>query len=484
MMSRLSIVMIAIAAFIASETAARAQEYGFPDPQQYVAEPQQYVAPGYAPGFAPQGYASQEYAQPAAAYAQPPVAYAQPPVAYPQVPPGVMPEVGQFGEFAGPMPEGVDAFSPVVDPPYPWRYWGSAEALLWWRHGGGVPVLFTTSPSPGTPRQINNIPNATVLGVPTTTVLFGGGQLENDPDFGVNLVAGGWFDELREVGFAARGFLLANSAFAFNAFSDPTAGGPDLGRPFFNTAIGRQDAFLIAFVGPNNPPGDPAVVTLSRGGVNASGSNQVWGAEAYFRVNWDRAPGYSIDIIGGYMFSKIDDQLTAGHDFFDIDPTNLIPDGTRFTAQDSFSAQNSFHGATMGLSAELQSARFTARMMGKVAFGDMHQEVTTAGNSVINLLGVDFPFASGFFNQAGVNSGTFVRDQFCVAPEANLTAGYQVTDNLNLSIGCNFIYWSRIALAGSQVNTNFAGAGVAQPFSFQNTDFWVLGMNFGINGRF
>src|SRR6185503_12926828 len=68
MKSRLSIVMIAIAAFIASESAAHAQDYGWPDQQGYAPQ-------GYAQGFAPQAY-QQEYAQPAA--------FAQPPVAYPQ----------------------------------------------------------------------------------------------------------------------------------------------------------------------------------------------------------------------------------------------------------------------------------------------------------------------------------------------------------------------------------------------------------------
>lgn len=445
MKSRLSILTIAIAALLVSESTVRAQGYGYGGPQG-------------APG--PNGYV-----QPAAMMQPPPDV----------LPPAAFPDGGVGSEFIG-----GDTFdlSPVMDPIYPWRYWGTTEAMLVWRHGQALPVLFTTSPSPTTPLLRNNVPNALVLGGPDTTVLFGGSPVGTNVELGLNVSLGMWLDELKEVGIGMRAFALSKSVGAFDFASDPNAGGPDLGRPFFNTTIGRQDALPVAFTGPADDPLDPTILTLSRGSVSARFSNQVYGGDILGRVNWDRAPGFSLDLIGGYQYVRIDDKLSTRSIWVDLQPGNGIPDGTVFTDNDAIRAKNDFHGISMGFMSDIQGGRFNLAMMGKCALGDMHQNINVNSSSLVDGVPVA---SSGFIGTRGIVK----RDQFCVVPEGSLTGGYQLTDNINLSVGWNFMYFSRVATAGGQVQQNRTGAfGAPAPLAIRNSDFWFQGVTLGVNARF
>ena len=71
-----------------------------------------------------------------------------------------------------------------------------------------------------------------------------------------------------------------------------------------------------------------------------------------------------------------------------------------------------------------------------------------------------------------------------------MTVGYDWRENIQLTAGYSFTYWSRICLAGDQidrrVNTSQLNGGAlvgnALPeFSFQDTDFWLQGIRLGFN---
>jgi hypothetical protein len=76
------------------------------------------------------------------------------------------------------------------------------------------------------------------------------------------------------------------------------------------------------------------------------------------------------------------------------------------------------------------------------------------------------------------------------APEAGVKLGYAVTERLSVTVGYNFLYWTRMALAGDQVdrNVNFTQvnggvlAGPVRPlFRGNDTDFWVQTIDLGLS---
>src|SRR5439155_9228152 len=118
------------------------------------------------------------------------------------------------------------------------RIWFSGEYLLWWSSGMGLPPLVTGAP-PGTPLNIPNpaggapIPVAGILGQPTTTVLFGGGQSNNSVRSGARLRAGAWLDECNMLGVEGSFFFLGNQN---QNFTSVALANNIVMRPFFNVA--------------------------------------------------------------------------------------------------------------------------------------------------------------------------------------------------------------------------------------------------------
>ena len=89
--------------------------------------------------------------------------------------------------------------------------------------------------------------------------------------------------------------------------------------------------------------------------------------------------------------------------------------------------------------------------------------------------------------------GVRERDEFAVIPELGINLGYDVTPNLRATLGYSFIYWSRVARPGDQIDTNLnltqlpPGTlnGIPSPvFDWHVTDVWVQGINAGIDYRF
>jgi hypothetical protein len=96
---------------------------------------------------------------------------------------------------------------------------------------------------------------------------------------------------------------------------------------------------------------------------------------------------------------------------------------------------------------------------------------------------------------AGPNLGTFTRDQFSVVPEVTVNLGFRVTPNLKAYVGYNFLYWSNVIRPGDQidgvVDLSFVPNGpVVQPSGlnrprppFKQSDLWITGIQFGLEGR-
>ena len=65
--------------------------------------------------------------------------------------------------------------------------------------------------------------------------------------------------------------------------------------------------------------------------------------------------------------------------------------------------------------------------------------------------------------------------------------GYSLSDNIQMTAGYSFMYWSSVALAGKQVDRNvdisqaLGGAAGTQPrFSFEDSGYWMHGVDLGL----
>jgi hypothetical protein len=137
---------------------------------------------------------------------------------------------------------------------------------------------------------------------------------------------------------------------------------------------------------------------------------------------------------------------------------------------DAFHTDNRFYGGNLGARARYRLGGLFLEAAGQVALGDTHETV-------------DIGFAGqGIFARPS-NSGRFTRDEFAVVPEASFNVGYDLTSWARATIGYTFLSVSQVARPGEQIDRQLAGTG-HPAFTFQGTDFWAQGLNFGLAFRY
>jgi hypothetical protein len=403
---------------------------------------------------------------PASADRQPP-----PPREEPRTPPA--PPAAAPGQ-----PCALPALPPAADDDGVDRFTWRSEYLLWWTRHGSSPALVTT----GTPGS------GGVLGQPGTRTLFGGGDaLDYDPFNGFRLTAGYRLDRAGTWGVEASGFLLEQRSVLFSGRSN-AAGSPVLGRPVVNARTGEETALT------------PALPTAFAGGIDAAASSRLWGAE----LNLTRTAGDSGDVkwgwLAGYRFLNLDEAVRVEHDTRLLEEGiagfngEILFQGAALHVGDKVDAVNQFHGAQVGARAEVCNGRWVTSVTGKVAMGFTHEVVNGFGTT--ELAGAPLPANAGLLVLPS-NSGRFARDEFAVVPEVGVSVGYQVTPRLRAQVGYDFLYWSRVARAGDQVNrvvnptqvpssVEFGSLlGPAQPtVPFRQTGYWAQGINLGLEFKF
>jgi hypothetical protein len=347
--------------------------------------------------------------------------------------------------------------------------WASAEFLMWWGKGTRLPALITTSP-PGTPQL-----QAGVIGQPDTTILYGNLMSGDDMRTGARINFGIWLDPEHNVTLGGKFYGLESERQAF--FTSST-GDPILARPFFNAVLGQQDALLIAFPG------------LVEGAISVDHvTDNFMGAESYIQIMMDRECCRRVDLILGYHFLRMDDSLTINSLHRITEIGGLLPQGTTFNLTDQFSTENEFHGGEIGLKTKMARGCWSLDGLIKASLGNQRQQVTITGTGEINIPpGPPAPLNGGFL-ALPTNSGTFERNRFVVIPEATLNLTYHHTPTLSFHTGYNIIWMSEAVTSGDQIDLRLnlsqqAGplVGPAFPqFPFQERDFWVQGINFGMN---
>lgn len=369
--------------------------------------------------------------------------------------------------------------------------WVHMEGLSWHQSGMNLPPLVTTSPA-GTSRAAAGV-------LPAASVLFGG----NDDAFseasgGFRLRFGTWLASVPGLGLEGEYVSLSEQNLTFNRQSN---GSEILGRPFFNTQTGLNDAELISF---------PNVVS---GSVAVHATNKLDGGAFRFRRQMccSSGCGFSdwacqtvpvstrLDLTLGYRFWQLQESLGIQENL-----TSLLaaPNNGSFVIVDQFRTRNQFNGAEFGVVWQGRRGWWSLDTLLRVGVGNVFQSVFINGSTTITG-NTGTPNSNGTYPNNGIlaqptnspgSAGRFERDRFTMVPELGLTLGYQMTRRLRGTIGYSLIYWGNVVRPGDQIDlavnpnqfapavTPLTGASLPQ-FTFNQTDYWVQGLSFGAEFR-
>lgn len=361
---------------------------------------------------------------------------------------------------------------------FPQDGWASFEYLLWYADGMDLPPLVAMSPA-GTAEANAGVPSR------GASVLFGGGEALNDSINGGRLRVGLWLDACHTWGVEGEFFRLGAAEESFSRTGNAN-GSPILGRPFFDVTEGVDRAQLVSY--PDRITGTVSAHVQSRltgAGLNfrrllACGD----GCGDAFFAGLPAAYTHRLDGLIGYRFMQLDDDVAINERLTSLDTD---PAGN-FSVNDTFSTRSQFNGLDLGVVYRRSRGYWTLDLLAKLAFGTTRQTVDIRGSTSRTQPTAETE-AGGLLALPGANIGSFKRDRFSVVPEVGATIGYQLTDQLRLTTGYTFIYWSNVVRAGDQINLDinpqrlpFSGQdpGVARPeFAFVDSDYWAHGVSFG-----
>jgi hypothetical protein len=355
--------------------------------------------------------------------------------------------------------------------------YGRAEYLYWWTDGMYTPALVSTSPN-GTTRE-----NAGVLGVPGTEVLFGRDGLNDEGRSGGRLSLGYWFDGGHCHAVEGDYWALGDGDDDFFASSP---GVPILARPFYDVLEGTESSQLVAF--PDVLSGSVTVDSETR--LQGAGLRKRWNICG---TDWcDPCDGYGwrYDVTAGYRFMRLDDHLSVREDLTSTDTANP----GSFVVFDQFRTKNVFHGGEVGAVFEGRHGRWSYEFLGRLAIGGTRSNVSINGfTDITEVNGGTVRYRGGLLSQR-TNIGEYERQSLAVVPEIGATVGLQLTSVWRLTCGYTFLYWSNVARSGHQIDrdinpnllapeaTPFAGP-LRPEFQFNDTDFWAMGLNVGLDAR-
>jgi hypothetical protein len=167
--------------------------------------------------------------------------------------------------------------------------------------------------------------------------------------------------------------------------------------------------------------------------------------------------------------------------------------GERILLRDSFFCRNRFYGGQLGLRGERRFGNFSIEGTGKLAVGITKQRTYIEGATLDEIPGFPPVVQTGGLLAGRTNIGRYYHNEFTVVPELQLRLGYQVTNNVRLSAGYNYLYVTNVARPGDQIDLAVNsdrlprfGPGVAlEPldvgplrpaFQFNKTSFWATGV--------
>ncbi|MCD0461573.1 BBP7 family outer membrane beta-barrel protein [Roseiconus lacunae] len=349
--------------------------------------------------------------------------------------------------------------------------WIRAEGMIMFMEARTAPALVTTAD----PTQFPVLPdpnNGAGSGA-TTQVVFGE-ELDGGVSGGTRFDVGRYLSD--NFGIGGRFMWLSENGDDFSASGNGT--GDSIGRPFFQIPLAApgtaSESALIVNQFSTNPG-----INSQRGTVNASFSTDLLSAEAYARMMYCKNKSSRVELIGGYSFFRVDDNVSISSRTTDVVTNTFLADYS------DFDTQNEFHGGQIGYESLVSRGAWTVRMLTKVHMGNMSRTVTNYARTDV---GVDTTITNTYNSSLLVdeNQGTEEESDFTFIPELNLTLGYRFRDHVSFTVGYNFLYFDKVALAGEQINRNVDGTDGPRNIDPADFDFdivdgslWVQGISLG-----
>lgn len=211
---------------------------------------------------------------------------------------------------------------------------------------------------------------------------------------------------------------------------------------------------------------------------------------------------YSLYGFAGFRYLDLHEKLTILENVISAAPVPGFPifnPGNQITVQDSFATRNQFYGGQVGMYGEIRRNRWFVGSQLQIGLGVTQQTITVNGSqTVTTLAGTQQTFNGGLLALPS-NIGTYTANRFSVVPQIGLRIGYNLTDNMRIFVGYDFLYWSNVVRPGDQVDTtlnvtqipNFAPPGlfptspIVRPIvPFHTTDFFAQGISAGFMWRY
>ena len=123
--------------------------------------------------------------------------------------------------------------------------------------------------------------------------------------------------------------------------------------------------------------------------------------------------------------------------------------------------------------------------LGKIAFGSTNEMLDIHGTTLnIDPINGTVVAPGGIFTGPN-NMGSHHQTEFAVLPEVGLSLGRRIGENLSVSVGYTFLYLNRVIRPGDQIDrvVNFQ-SNDRPAVLFNQTDFWMQGVSFGLQYRF
>ncbi len=347
------------------------------------------------------------------------------------------------------------------------QFWGRAEYLQWWVRGSSTPALVTTSPDGTLPVSAGILPGATVL--------FGNDRINTKGRSGGRFTLGYWFDGCDSIGIENTFLFLGD---AQQGYYNNSNGSPILARPFVNANSGAQDAVLVAL---------PGIVT---GNIDVTSSSKIYGNEVNLRRALYIDGCRRVDLLAGYRFFQMSEQLRVDTNTVSIDPSIPVTVGTTFNIFDSFHTRSQFNGGQLGINSQHYFGCWSVDLLAKVALGGMTQTVTIDGQTIVTPPGSTSSTARGGVLALPSNMGQFTRSRFAVIPEFGVNLHRQLNACWKVNLGYSLIIVTNVVRPGDQIDTQVdpnqfpppatAGPFTSPAFAFHDSDIWLQGLNVGL----
>ncbi len=330
------------------------------------------------------------------------------------------------------------------------QWFGSAEWLLWYRRGQSYPVLAATARSGNTPG----------------TILFGGERVGESDESGLRLTIGHWLDDARCRSLLVRLWAVDDEEVNFGVTG---ADGLTVVRPFLDVSTSPATAGEYVAVRPG-----------TQDFLNIGFQSELSGGDASLRQLWGRGLGGRIDFLYGYQYLRLDENLT-------INSRTAGPANSTQWLTDEFDVENEFHGAQLGLAIHYDERCWSFDALAKLGFGSMQRRGNLTGTTITRV-GADEDIENQGLLVRATNDGATGDGTFAVAPEVAVGLGWQLNRHVNVTFGYSFLMvtdalqtWRTID-DDLAVNLDDPPVDPARPSrTFSYNDYWVQGMQFGLN---